>query len=468
MDFLARGAGYSVGLSQGNAQISLRRKESASPAVIDLRLEGARTNPKAAGLKPLSGKVNYFIGNDPSHWQVDVPTFARVEYQGVYPGVDLAYYGRDGRLEYDFIVAPGANPAPIRLGFRRAQRLRIDASGDLVLQTGPAPIRFRRPIAYQLVAGVWRPVTSAYRLTGSGLAGFTLGDYDRRYPLVIDPSLVYSTYLGGSGFDYGTAIAVNSAGNAYVTGYTSSLDFPTDNAEQSFFTGSSAIFVAKLAANGGSLVYSTYLGGSLYNYPYSIAVDTTGAAYVVGLTESSDFPVKNALQASMNGPEDAFITKFSATGNALVYSTYLGGSGSDYALGVAVDSGHNVYVAGSTQSTDFPVTAGVYQTVPGGSCSFVAKINSAGSARELGDLRGPELQRPNLGNSRRLAPGSLSDGHGLSRTAGHGRRTATDLRRRRARCFHGQAEQYGRVARVLYLSRRKPERRGRRDRGGCQ
>ncbi len=190
MDFLARGSGYAVALSGGNARILLRRDASASPAVIDLRLAGARTNPKAAGLKPLPGKVNYFIGNDPSRWRVDVSTFARVEYEGVYPGVDLAYYGRQGRLEYDFIVAPGADPAPIRLGFRGAQGLRIDSSGDLVLETGAGPVRFRRPIAYQQIAGARRPVASGYRLTGSGLAGFTLGDYDPRYPLVIDPSLV--------------------------------------------------------------------------------------------------------------------------------------------------------------------------------------------------------------------------------------------------------------------------------------
>ncbi|MGO4881135.1 MAG: SBBP repeat-containing protein [Bryobacteraceae bacterium] len=379
-EFVAQGGGYGVALSHGDAHISLRRTPNAAPAAIDLGLEGARQNLPGRGRQALPGKVNYFIGNDPSRWRTDIPTFGRVQYSGVYPGVDLAYYGRQGRLEYDFVVGPGADPSTIRIAFHGAQRTHIDSGGDLILETGSDSIRFRKPVSYQQIAGVRRPVRSSYRLSGSNHVEFALGPYDRRYPLTVDPSLVYSTYLGGSAFDYGTAIAVNSSGNAFVTGYTSSLDFPTDNPEQSFFPGSSAIFVAKLATNGGSLVYATYLGGSGYNYPYGIAVDSTGAAYLTGLTESSDFPLMKALDSSLNGGEDAFITKFSPAGNSLVYSTYLGGSGADYALGIAVDSSHNVYVAGSTQSTDFPTTAGAYQTTPGGACSFVASLNSAGSA----------------------------------------------------------------------------------------
>jgi hypothetical protein len=379
-DFVARGAGYGVALSRGNAHISLRGAEEAAPAAIDLRLAGARNNPKAAGRQALPGKVNYFIGSDPARWRTGIPTFGRVEYSGVYAGVDLAYYGRQGRLEYDFVVAPGADPSVIRLALEGARRVRVGSGGDLEMETGGARIGFRKPVSYQEIDGARRIVESRYKLAGSNQVGFWLGSYDRRYPLTIDPSLVYSTYLGGSGFDYGTAIAVSKAGNAFVTGYTSSLDFPTVNAEQSFFMSYSAIFVAELAANGESLVYATYLGGSDYDYPYAIAVDSTGAAYVTGLTESSDFPVMNALYSSLNGPEDAFVTKFSPGGGALTYSTYLGGSGSDYALGIAVDSGHNAYVAGTTQSGDFPTTAGAYQTAAGSSCSFVAKIDAAGSA----------------------------------------------------------------------------------------
>jgi len=379
-DFLARGAGYGVSLSHGNASITLRRAKTVAPVAIELRLAGARNNPKAAGRQELPGKVNYFIGSLPSRWRTDIPTYGRVEYAGVYPGVDLAYYGRQGRLEYDFIVAPRADPSTIRMVLDGARALRIDAGGNLVLETGGTPVSFRKPVTYQEIAGARRSVKSDYRLAGSNQVTFALASYDPRYPLIIDPSLVYSTYLGGSGFDYGTAIAVSSAGNAYVTGYTSSLDFPTKDAEQSYFTSYSAIFVAELSANGASLVYSTYLGGSNYDYPYSIAVDSTGAAYVTGLTESPDFPVRNALYGSLNGSEDAFVTKFSPGGSALVYSTYLGGSGSDYALSIAVDSGNNAYIAGSSESSDFPTTSGAYQTAAGGSCSFVAKLNAAGTA----------------------------------------------------------------------------------------
>lgn len=377
-EFTARGAGYGVALAHGNAHISLRRGEAA--AAIDLRLSGARTGLLGAGRNALAGKVNYFIGNDPSRWRTDIPTFERVEYSSVYPGVDLAYYGRRGRLEYDFIVAPGADPSSIHIELTGARSLRIDPAGDLVLDVGGQPLTFRKPVTYQQVAGTRRVVHSSYKLAATNQVGFALGSYDPRYPLVIDPSLAYSTYLGGSGFDYGTAIAVSSAGNAYVTGYTSSLDFPTDKPEQSFFTGSSAIFVAKLSPNGASLVYATYLGGSQYNYPYAIAVDSTGAAYVTGLTESPDFPLKNALYSSLNGGEDAFVTKFNPAGSSLVYSTYIGGSGADYALGLALDSAHNVYIAGSTQSSDYPTTTGAYQPVSGGSCAFVTKLNAAGTA----------------------------------------------------------------------------------------
>jgi photosystem II stability/assembly factor-like uncharacterized protein len=380
VDFVARGGHYAVALEGGDARIALQRDASASSAIIDLRVSGSRRNAQAAGRKALPGQVNYFIGNDPSRWRTGIATFAQVEYKGIYPGVDLVYYGHQGQLEYDFRVAPGAQASRIDLKLRGARGLRVDAAGDLVLDAPGGAIRFLKPLSYQQIGGVRRHVESRYQLAGPDEVRFALGAYDSRYPLVIDPSLAYSTYLGGSGFDYGTAIAVSSGGNAYVTGYTSSLDFPMANPEQSYFSGSSAVFVAELASNGKSLVYSTYLGGSEYTYPYSIAVDSTGAAYVVGLTEASDFPVKNALYSALNGSEDAFITKFGPAGNTLTYSTYLGGSGVDYALGVAVDASHNVYIGGLTQSIDFPVTAGAYQTASGSSCSFLTKLNAAGTA----------------------------------------------------------------------------------------
>jgi len=374
VDYIARGGGYTVSLSRGNARISLR------PAAIDLRLLGARRDAAASPRQPLAGKVNYFLGNDPARWRTDIPTCQRVEYPGVYPGIDLAYYGNQGRMEYDFTVAPGSDPDAIRLAIDGAQKISVDAGGDLVLETDNGAVRFRKPVTYQEVGGKRHEVASRYVLTGANVASFAVGPYDKRESLVIDPQLIYSTYLGGSSFGYGQAVAVGPNGNAFVTGYTDSMDFPTVNPEQAFYPGSSAIFVSKLSRDGSSLVYSTYLAGSVYDSSYSIAVDASDSAYVVGFTESPDFPVKNALYPTLNGPEDAFITKFSPAGNTLVYSTYLGGSSYDSAYGVAVDASNNAYITGGTGSVDFPVTPGAYQTAYNGSCGFVTKLNAAGSA----------------------------------------------------------------------------------------
>jgi hypothetical protein len=381
VDFLARGSGYSVSLSHGNARLALRHDKSAAAAAVDLRLLGANRHPKAATRHALPGKVNYFLGNDPARWRTDIPTCGRVEYSSVYRGIDLAYYGNQGRLEYDFIVAPGAHPDAIRLAVDGARHVRLGDGGELLLETGGGPVAFRKPVTYQEIAGTRHAVESRYQLAGANELRFAIGAYDPRYALVIDPSLVYSTYLGDSNvYQTGTTIAVDSQGSAYVTGTTYSMDFPLVNAEQSFFAGGSAIFVSKLAADGSSLVYSTYLGGSGFDYSRSIAVDSAGRAYIVGYTNSTDFPVNRALYPTLNGPEDAFVTEFNAFGNSLVYSTYLGGSSSDYAYGVAVDPGGNAYITGQTYSSDFPVTSGAYQTSYDGSCSFVTKMKAGGSA----------------------------------------------------------------------------------------
>lgn len=381
IDFLARGGGYSVFLSHGNARLALGHDKSAGLVAVDLRLLGANRDLKAAACKALPGIVNYFIGNDPARWRADIPTCGRVEYSSVYRGIDLAYYGNQGRLEYDFIVAPGAHPAVIRLAVDGARNIRVGDGGELMLETEGGPVAFRKPVTCQEIDGMRHAVESRYAVAGANEVRFVIGSYDSHYPLVIDPSLVYSTYLGDSNsYQTGTTIAVDTHGNAYITGTTYSTDFPLVNAEQSFFAGSSAIFVTKIAADGSSLIYSTYLAGSGADYSRSIAVDSAGSAYVVGYTDSTDFPLKNPLYSTLNGPEDAFVTKFSASGSALVYSTYLGGSSSDYAYGVAVDAGRNVYITGQTFSADFPVTPNAYQTLANGSCSFVTKLKAAGSA----------------------------------------------------------------------------------------
>jgi hypothetical protein len=379
VDFLARTAGYSVSLSQGNARVALRREKAAPSAGVDLRLVGARPAPIPAGRKPLPGKVNYFVGSDPTRWHTDIPTFERVEYGSVYRGIDLAYYGNQGRLEYDFIVAPGANPDAIRLAVEGASKISIDGSGGLAIETAGGSVEFQKPETYQEIGGTRRPVESRYALLGSNQICFRLGSYDHSRQLIIDPSLVYSTYLGGSngGFAYGIAIGPN--GNAFIAGYTSSMDFPTVNPEQSFYKGSTCGFVSELATDGSSLVYSTYLCGSSYDYPYSIAVDSAGSAYVAGYTSSTDFPVKNALYPTLNGPDDGFVTKLSPAGNNLAYSTYLGGSGYEYIYSIAVDAGHNTYVAGYTSSSDFPVTTGAYLASCDNCEAFVTKLSPTGT-----------------------------------------------------------------------------------------
>lgn len=379
-DFVARGAGYSVALSHGDARITLLRAEDRVPAAVELRLVGARPDATASGRDVFPGTVNDFMGNDPARWRTDIPTFGRAEYTGVYRGIDLAYYGSEGRLEYDFIVAPGADPAAIRLAAGGTRKVQVDAGGDLVLDTEGGEVRFRKPVSYQQIAGVRHPVDSRYLLARGDEVRFVLGAYDARHPLVIDPSLAYSTYLGGSQSESAAAIAVSPGGNAFVTGQTCSMDFPLVNPEQVTYGGQCAMFVSKLNAQGSGLVYSTYFGGSGSDYVHAIAVDSSGAVYLTGSTTGPDFPLKNPLYPTSYG-DQGFITKFSPAGNALVYSTYVGGPKGADPYAIAVDARHNVYIAGSAGS-DFPVTAGSYQPScsPNTVCTFVAKVNASETA----------------------------------------------------------------------------------------
>ncbi len=372
-----------------------------SPLV--LRLVGARPDAEVTGRDELPGKANYFIGTDPKKWRTNVPTYAKVRYHDVYPGVDLEYYGSPsahGQLEYDFIVAPGADPSAIalRVGAVREPPLRIEADGDLVIPGNRGEIRFHKPLIYQPNAGS-SPVAhhsslvqGRFILDPRNRIRFLLGPYDRTLPLVIDPVLSYSTFLGGSDMDYANGIAVDASGNAYVTGYTASVDFPVVSAAQSSPGGGSCLedgvatpcfdaFVSKLNPTGTALVYSTYLGGSDEDYGASIAVDSSGDAYVAGYTYSTDFPVQNALQPDNAGGVDAFVAELSAGGASLIYSTYWGGSLDDVGTGIAVDSHGNAYLSGYTESTNFPVTSGAFQTTYGNGAhnGFVVKFNSGGA-----------------------------------------------------------------------------------------
>jgi len=414
VDFTARGPGYAVALSPTEAIFVLRKPDNAvrndddsglrkisnslstpnppsalqtaQSAVLRMKLVGANRAATVAGQKELEGRVNYLIGSDPAKWRTDVPTFGRVRYAEVYPGIDVIYYGNQRRLEYDFVVAPGRDARAIALEFAGAQKVEVDkATGDLLVQVGEETVRQHAPVTYQKVPGSGRRnIESRYALREGGQVGFEVGEYDPSAPLIIDPVLEYSTLLGGSFSDQGRDIAVDSEGNAYVVGFPSP-DFPTANAFQDTVPGGNDLFVAKLNAAGSALVYSTYLGGSRSDSGRGIAVDSTGSAYVTGYTSSTDFPTANAFQgknASGGFGDDAFVAKLSPAGSTLLYSTYLGGSSNDAGFDIAVDAAGNAYVTGFTSSTDFPTANGL-QSIEGGfenGDAFVTKFNAAGSA----------------------------------------------------------------------------------------
>jgi hypothetical protein len=376
--FLARGQGYTLFLTSGEAVLALH-KASAKSGVLRVKLLGANPAPDVSGMDEMPGKSNYFIGNDAKKWHTNVPIYEKVKYKSVYSGIDLVYYGNQRQLEYDLVVAPGADPRRIQLGVRGARKISRSEDGDLVLAMDEGEIRWHKPLAYQMKGGARQEIAAQYVIKGRSRVGFEVAGYDLRKPLFIDP-LIYSTYLGGSGVDYGFGIAVDSSGSAYVTGYTDSTNFPTANPLQPALGGDADAFVAKLNSTGSALVYSTYLGGSGEDYGSGIAVDSSGNAYFTGLTYSTNFPTMNPLQPAYGGNGDAFVAKLNPTGSALVYSTYLGGSGGDYGSGIAVDGSGNAYVTGGTTSTNFP-TMNPLQPVCGGDYdAFVAKLNSTGSA----------------------------------------------------------------------------------------
>ena len=350
-------------------------------AALHIHLTGANPRPQVSGLDELPGKTNYFIGNNPQFWHSNISTYARVLYQDVYPGVNVVYYGNQSSLEYDFVVRPGANPGAIQLAFEGANNIHIDAQGNLVLALPGGEFVQPRPYIYQEEGNSKVAISGRYVMLGTHTVGFAISGYDATRPLVIDPVLTYSTYLGGNNIDQGYGIAVDSSGNAYVVGYTYSTNFPTQNAFQGKMKGAFTVFVSKLNASGNAFIYSTYLGGSGGDIGYGIAVDNAGNAYITGNTSSSDFPTVHALQPKLNGDDDAFVTELNPNGSALVYSTYLGGSFDDYGQSIAVDSGGNAYVTGYTESRDFPLMHPFQsQNLAGVYTSFVSKLKPGGSA----------------------------------------------------------------------------------------
>ncbi len=428
--FMARGRNLSVFLTDGGASIVLKKSTATSDSkaarlagshvgvrsrpvttnarpsrVVKMALVGSNLNARAVGLDKAAEISNYFIGRDPHKWQTNVPNYSRAKFENIYPGIDILYHLEQGGLVYDFILAPHSDPNRIVVDFEGIQKLAIARDGDLVLQTEIGAVRQSRPYIYQEVAGVKQSIAGTYVLKGKTRVGFEIGAYDSTKPLIIDPQLTYSTYLGGTGNDLGGSIAIDSSGNAYIAGRTDSTNFPAAGGFQSTLAGGVDIFIAKLNRTGNALVYSTYLGGTGNDggwlvdqgddFAPKIALDSSGNAYIYGTTYSNNFPVTagayqtTALTSPEHGPQNLFITKLNSTGNALVYSTYLGGSSSDIAGGIAVDAVGNAYVTGLTLSTvydqiptPFPVTTGAFQTTLNTfiAVAFVTKLNSTGTA----------------------------------------------------------------------------------------
>ena len=321
VEFLARGSGYNLQLTASEVILAVG---SPQQALIKMQLVGANPAPNVTGLDELPGRVNHLIGNDPSKWFTDVPTYALVGYESVYPGVDMVFKGTQGELEYDFLLAPGSHPEVISFAFQGVDDISIDEQGDLVLEVAEQSVRHRKPLIYQEIGGERKTVAGEYVLAASGEVGFEVAAYDATRPLVIDPVIEYTTTLGGSGDEEGLGIDVDAADNVYVVGYTSSSDFETATNLSGVFDA----FVAKLNT-AGDLVYATYFGGGGLDAASEIAVDSAGSAYIVGITDSTNFPAPpgpTPAQETNAGGFDAFVAKLDVSGG-LVYATYLGGPG---------------------------------------------------------------------------------------------------------------------------------------------
>lgn len=411
--FVSHGAGYELFLTPQEAVLALpanvprdlsprhrtayiralrKTRRVQQLTAIRLRFDGANPEPQVSGFRPLAGKVNYFVGNDPAKWHTGVPTYAGVKYSEIYPGVDLVFYGAQRRLEYDFVVAPGADPRTIALKVDGAKGIVSNAQGDLLLSVASGAVELQKPVAYQTVRGERHEIAARYVAAGQHIA-FAVGTYDHSQPLIIDPVLNYSTYLGGTADDVAFSIAVDALGHAFVAGETMSTDFPSGThgaVSPAPATNLGAAFVAELDPTGTSLLYSTYLAGTSTNAfegAFGIALDASGKVYVTGLTFATDFPTtSNAfnpgpLTTNPNGT--AFVTKLDPTASgaaSLLYSTYLAGTGGDYGNAIAADASGNAYVAGFTDSTDFPAK-NAFQAAPSNSVGtgFLTRIDTTQS-----------------------------------------------------------------------------------------
>ncbi len=429
--FVARGSSYALFLTSKEAVLALQQHSASgkkSPAVVRMRLSGANQNPVISGQDEFAGKSNYLIGNDPSKWHSGVSNFGRVAELGVYPGIDLVYHGNQGQLEYDFNLAPKADPKSIQIKFDGASRLQLDPSGDLRVTLAEGDLLFKEPVAYQSLNNAAKKlVPVSYRIRGRNQVTFELASYDRNQPLVIDPILSYSTYVGGSNIDSANGIAIAPDGTAFIAGGTFSTNFPTSHPLQPNDGGSldfpQDAIVVKLSADGSTLLYSTYLGGTKEDVANGIALDAAGEAFVVGTTLSPDFPVTPGGMNTLCGGDgkcgaswntqgfvvsNGFLSKLNTAGSGLGYSTYIGEYENVQGFAVAVDGALNAYVTGTTGPNQlvtvllvapatppppFPISAsafeptyndqpedanGVCTAFCGGTSAFITKIDAVG------------------------------------------------------------------------------------------
>src|SRR3990167_2674022 len=371
--FYAQGSGYRFLFSPQGITYAFAHDKTP----IQLSFPGANPQPIISGGQKLEGKINYLRGKDQSQWKTNLSTYGEVTYKDLYPGIDYVVLGKKQGLELEFHIKPEANPNQIRMAYTEGvEQLEISQVGDLVIKTKGGDLIEKKPYVYQEIKGKRIEIASRYWTQGKEY-GFYLGSYDPQYNIVIDPTLIYSTYLGGSYYERDSSITVDGDGNALVTGYTYSSDFPLLNAFQPSFGGEKDVFVTKIASDG-TVVYSTYLGGSGSEYYSSITVDGDGNALVTGSTSSSDFPLLNAFQPSFGGEKDVFVTKIASDGT-VVYSTYLGGSGYEYGSSITVDGDGNALVTGLTYSSDFPLLNAFQPSISGEEDVFVTKIASDGT-----------------------------------------------------------------------------------------
>ncbi|WP_261206687.1 SBBP repeat-containing protein [Laspinema sp. D2d] len=373
VQFLVQGAQHDIFFTPDEIVLSKSQiiNDETISHQVKVSFADANPDPTIEAVAPLPGVANFITGDDPSQWHENIPTYQGIAYQNLYDGIDLIYGGNEGELKSEFIVNPGVDPGQIRMNYEGSDRLNIREDGALVIETPFGELVESAPYLYQDINGERVTVSGAYQLLDNAQVGFTIGEYDPSVPLAIDPTLEYTTYLGGSQFDSAQDISVDDAGNIYLIGAVSSPDFPT--------TGNPAVpgkaFISKLS-NNGTLLYTTFLGGNGFNQGEGIATDNAGNAYVTGLTLSNDFPILNAIQGNSTLSHQAFIAKLSSTGS-LVYSTLFGGSSYDAARSIAADNNGNVFITGETTSSDFPLLNAIQPAYGGAQNNFSLSLGDA-------------------------------------------------------------------------------------------